>query len=451
MVEVTEETVETVVMDDVNFDKLAALKAKLQAVQVEAREEVQGKEGDEVPPSIVSKKTRSIRLGVVGSGQGGTRLSESFFKLGYPAIAFNTALQDLNPINIPEANKMLLDYGLGGAAREKDIGLQAALMHKDAIRELISDKLQDSQVNIFCVSLGGGSGAGSLPVMIDLLVDTGKPLVVMAILPMSNEDAQVKKNSLETLSELSKEVQAKRVANLIVVDNAKIEHIYSDVGQFDFYPTSNKAIVEPIDAFNTFSSRDSAVKGLDSSEFGKIFVGGGGLSIYGKLSVQNYQDEFAIAEAVVANLNSGLLAGGFDLKQTKYAGVLLLANEKVWKSIPSSSVGYAMNMIEEMCGTPDGAFRGIYTADIAEDEVQVWFIFSGLGLPTARVEQLKKETAELGMKTKEKEQNRNLTLSLDTGTHEDVSAAAKVREKIAAKKSAFGSLMGGAVVDKRKR
>lgn len=443
-VEIKEEEVTTEqIKDDVNLDRLAELKAKLQGKEPQQEKQM--------PPSIIARKTKSIRLGVVGSGQGGARLAESFYRLGYPAVAFNTASQDLNPIDLPEANKMLLEYGLGGAAREKEIGYAAALEHQNGIAELIEDKLSDSQVNMLCVSLGGGSGAGSIPVMLDVLTATGKPLVVMTILPMSNEDAQVKKNALETLAALSKEVQSKRVSNLIVVDNAKIESMFSDVSQFDFYPASNRLIVEPVDAFNTFSAQDSAVKGLDSSEFGKIFVGGGGLSIYGKLSVENYQEEFAMAEAIVSNLNGGLLAGGFDFKQTKYAGVLFLANESVWKKIPSASVGYAMSMVEEMCGTPEGAFRGIYTADIEADEVQIWFIFSGLGLPAARVEQLKKETQELSLKTKQKEQDRNLTLTLETGTHEDVSNAEKIRQKIAMKKSAFGNLIGGAVVDKRKR
>ena len=65
---------------------------------------------------IVSGKERSLVLGVLGSGQAGSRLAEAFYKLGYDSVAVNTAMQDLKFIDIPDSNKLLLEYGLGGAA-----------------------------------------------------------------------------------------------------------------------------------------------------------------------------------------------------------------------------------------------------------------------------------------------------------------------------------------------
>ena len=49
-----------------------------------------------------------------------------------------------------------------------------------------------------------------------------------------------------------------------------------------------------------------------------------------------------------------------------------------------------------------------------------------------------------------KDEARNLNLQLDTGTNETVSAAQKVKDKMAAKSSAFGKLVGG-VVDRRNK
>ena len=431
------------VIDDieaqVNTDKLAALKAKMN-------------KGNDMPPKILDKKTRSIRFGVVGSGQAGSRLAESFYALAYPAIAFNTATQDLEHIKIPEENKYLLQYGLGGAAKELEIGREAAETHKDAINELVSLKLSDAQVLLFCVSLGGGSGAGSVETIIDVLSATGKPIVVITVLPMSNEDAQTKSNAIETLSKLSKEVQSKRIHNLVVVDNAKIETIYSDVSQMDFFDVSNKAIVAPIDAFNHYSSMPSSVKGLDPMEFGKLICDSSGLSVYGEMTVPNYEEDTAIAEAVVNNLNSGLLASGFDLKQSKYVGVMIIANKSVWAKIPSTSVSYAMSIIGEAGGAPQGIFKGIYSSeDIKDDVVKVYSFFSGLGLPDSRVQQLKKDAQELSAKSKTKDAERNLTLKLDTGVDDTTSAADKIRAKIAQKKSAFGGLVNASVQDRRKK
>lgn len=425
--------------DKVDASKLAALKAQSQAKQQESK----------MAAKIVSRKERSIVLGVLGSGQAGSRLAEAFYQLGYDAVVVNTAMQDLKYINVPDANKLLMEHGLGGAAKEIEIGRAAAESHRGEISQLVNEKLSNAQINLLCLSLGGGSGAGSCETLVDVLAATGKPLVVITVLPMDNEDAQTKTNALETLSKLARLTQSKKVHNLIVVDNAKIEVIYNNVSQMDFYGIANKAIVEPIDVFNTLSSMPSSVKGLDPMEWGKLFTDGEGLTVYGELTIDNFAEDTAIAEAVVNNLNGNLLAGGFDLKQSRYVGVIIAANKDVWAKIPSSSITYAMAMINDQCGTPKGVFKGIYTVESPDPVVKVYSMFSGLGLPGSRVEQLKKEAHAHTEAVKTKDDSRNLNLQLDTGTNETVSAAQKVKEKMAQKASAFGKLVGG-VVDRRK-
>lgn len=446
----TEETNPENVVDDVSDTEvkkdesvdpnlLAALKAKSQAKQQESK----------MAAKIVAKKERSLALGVLGSGQAGSRLAEAFYKLGYDAIVVNTAMQDLKYIDVPDSNKLLLEYGLGGAAKEVEIGRAAAEAHRGEITNLIADKLSGSQVNVLCLSLGGGSGAGSCETLVDILSSTGKPLVVMTVLPMDTEDAQTKANALETLSKLAKATQTKKINNLIVVDNAKIEAIYSNVSQFDFFKIANKAIVDPIDVFNTLSSMPSDYKPLDPMEWGKLFTDGEGLTVYGELTISNFAEEISIAEAITNNLNSNLLAGGFDLKQARYVGVIIAANKAVWDQIPSSSITYAMHMVNDQCGTPKGVFKGMYVIDSPDPVVKVYSMFTGLGLPDSRVAQLRKDTQELQQQVKGKDEARNLSLNLDTGTNETISAAQKVKDKIAAKSSAFGKLVGG-VVDRRK-
>ncbi len=423
----------------VDVSKLAALKAKSQAKQQESK----------MAAKIVAPKERSLQLGVLGSGQAGSRVAECFYKLGYQACVVNTALQDLKYIDIPDSNKLLLEYGLGGAAKEIEIGKAAAETHRNQIVQLVNDRLSSAQVHLLCLSLGGGSGAGSCETLVDLLAETGKPLVVIAALPMDTEDAQTKSNALETLAKLAKLTQVKRVSNLIVVDNAKIETIYHHVSQVDFYGVANKAIVDPIDAFNTLSSMPSSTKALDPMEFSKLFIDGEGLSVYGEFTVDNYQEDTAIAEAVINNLSGNLLASGFDLKQSKYVGFMVVANKEVWSKIPASSINYASSMINDLCGNPKGVFKGMYVVDSTVDTVKVYSMFSGLGLPNSRVEQLKTETRELQSKVKDKDDSRNLTLNLDTGVNETVSAAQKIKDKIAAKSSSFGKLVTG-LVDRRK-
>ena len=61
----------------------------------------------------------AFNFAIVGVGQGGSRLAESFWKLGYRRVGvINTAQQDLSLINIPDENKLLI--GEGGAGKNPD-------------------------------------------------------------------------------------------------------------------------------------------------------------------------------------------------------------------------------------------------------------------------------------------------------------------------------------------
>jgi cell division GTPase FtsZ len=234
---------------------------------------------------IVAEKTRAMKIGVVGSGQAGSRLAETFYKLGYPAVCINTASQDLKHILLSDDHKLLLEYGLGGASKDREIGKAATDQYRSEIYELVHQKLvspptlrdEDKAVDflLFTTSLGGGSGSGSVEPMLDILSGFAPtPIMVMAVLPMSNEDYQTKQNAIQTLSVLAKHLQDKKIHNLIVVDNAKIEAAYAQVSQLDFYQTSNTVIVEPLDAFNFYASQPSQVKSMDPMEFAKIMVDG---------------------------------------------------------------------------------------------------------------------------------------------------------------------------------
>jgi hypothetical protein len=259
-----------------------------------------------------------------------------------------------------------------------------------------------------------------------------------------------KSNSLETLSKLMKSVKDKKVSNVFLIDNAKLEAMYSNVSQIDFFTIANKAIVEPLDVFNTLSSQPSFNKALDAMEWLKLCIDGEGLSIYGELTIHNYTEDTAIAESIITNLNSNLLASDFDLKQSKYVGFMIVANEDVWARIPSSSINYASAMLNDVCGNPVAIYKGIYKSDIKENVVKVYSIFSGLGLPTERVDQLKNEIKDLQSKTKNKIEQRNLSLNLSSSeNNETISAAQKVKDKISAKSSVFGKFTSN-IIDKRK-
>jgi cell division GTPase FtsZ len=431
---------------DIDQEKLARLKAKL-AEKTKDVDIVKQEEPMSVKPV---KKERSINFGIIGSGQAGSKLAQQFREFNYDCVVLNTTQNDLKFIDVPESNKLLLEYNaIGGAARTLSIGREATEANADAIKELVSKQLADAQVFVLCSSLGGGSGAGSCEVLVNILNELGKPIIIIGVLPMHSEDLKAKSNAMETLAVLSKDLQNKKVANIILVDNARIESIYSNVGQMDFYSVANKAIVEPLDMFNLLSSAPSSIKSLDSMEWLKILIDSSGYSTYGSMEIEDFSSETSIAEAIISNMNNNLLASGFNIKESKYVGFIVAANKTVWKSIPAVAINYANALLTEQCGTPE-IFRGIYEIDEPRDVVKIYSFFSGLGIPAERTTQLTEEIKNLSNVVKEKETARNLNVALNTGKNTTITDAQKVKDKIAAKTSTFGKFLGGNVVDRRK-
>jgi len=438
-------------INDVDQEKLAKLKARAQQKKAEEEAQKSAPKEEEMPPRIVQERQRSLRFGVIGSGQAGSRLAEQFYALGYPSVVLNTAPQDLENIKVPEQNKLLLDFGLGGAAKDLSIGHDAADAYRSAINQLVVRNLSDSQVFIFCTSLGGGSGAGSVEVVVDILAQLGKPVVVLTVLPKASEDAQLKHNAWQTLSKFTKLFNEGKVDNIITVDNAKIESLYSDVGPFNFFAVSNKAIVEPLDVFNVMSRRtDEGVKVLDSTEFGKLFIDGKGFTTYGTMMVENYEDEMAIATAIVESLKGNLLASGFDIRQARYAGFMLVAPERVWAKIPTSSLDFAQHMINDACDSPLAVFHGVYKEESPEDVIKVYSMFSGLGVPQERVDQLKSEAQTKMAAAARKDGERKLNMKVDVG-EESTNKVDEIKRKIQQNASSFNKLHGGAIQDRRKK
>jgi len=432
------------VEDDLNLDK-EELSMKEKDLTVEdILKKIKVSKNEELRDAV------SLDFGIIGCGRAGSKVAESFYQLGYKAIAINTATQDLINVDILEKDKLFLDIGIQGSAKDLQRGEYAALQYREEIYNKIKTTLNLSKVIIVCSSMGGGSGAGSLPVIIDLLQDIGKPIVVLAILPMVSEDVKAKSNSLETLGVLSKHVSNGYIHNLIVVDNARIEAIYDGVSQMEFYNVANKAIVEPLDAFNKFSMKPSNVKALDSAEFATMLLNGEGLSIYGQIIVKDYEDDTSIASAVINGLESNLLASGFDLKEARFAGFMVVANNDVWKKIPAGAINYASTMVNDVFGNPEGSYKGIYESDDEEDIVRVYSFASGLGLPKSRIDGLKDDVLTQEALIKNKDEDRKKKLTLDIGKDSVVSEVDKIKKRISSKGKGFGKL-NEMVVDRRRK
>lgn len=418
------------------------------------REKMNQKKQEEQEMDVVDRRGVSIEMGVIGVGQAGSRIAEVFHKKGYDVGVINTSAQDLEFIEVLPSQKLLLEGSLGGTGKDLDLGREIFEESAEELLPFIDDVTEGNNMIYLAVSGGGGTGSSSVDTLVPMLFETGLPVGVIYVLPKATEDAQSKKNSIETLSRLARMTADNMVSNLIVVDNARIEQIYANLSQSSFWDTSNNAIVEPLHVFNSLTAKASRFTSLDPSDFGKI-ISCGDCSTYGVMEVDDYMEETSLAEAVIESLGSNMLASGFDLSQTRAGGVIITGPKETLDKIPAININYCFHMISEQT---NGAsiFQGVYDVDSDTDSVKIYSWFAGLGLPKDRVDNLKRESKQQAEVASEKEKNRSSAMTLDLEEDQVASMATEINRKIQKKKSGFNRLQKGgrgrsSIIDKRKK
>ena len=404
------------------------------------------------PTQVIKKQDVSINMAFVGVGQGGSRIAETFYKLGYDAAVINTSAQDLKFIDLLPQNKYLIEGTLGGTGKDRNLSSDLFDANQDDIRKFLAPVLEGNDMVYLAASGGGGTGGGSVEVMVPLLYTFGKPVGVIFILPKATDDAQSKKNSIETLASLAKLASEDVISSLVVVDNARIEHIYGGLSQAQFWQTANNAIAEPMHLFNYLTAQASKFTSLDPSDFGKI-ISAGDCSIYGVVEVEDYMEEVALADAAINSLSGNMLAEGFDLTQTRVGGVIVVGSEKVMSELPSLNIDYLFHIVSEKTGGAS-IYRGVYSDDSMGDTVKVYSWFAGLGLPHDRISNLQKESKEQEKVMLEKDKSRAGNMNLDLGENKTASITDQIHRKIQSKNSGFNKLQGGvrtSIIDKRNR
>lgn len=392
----------------------------------------------------------SIQIGFVGVGQAGSRVAQVMSSYGYESLAINTSSQDLKYIEIPDSQKLLLEGTLGGTGKDLDLGREIFVENQREIEDHI-DKISDNEMFYLCVSGGGGTGSSSVDTMLSIMASR-KPTGVIYILPKETDDAKSKNNSIETLSRLASMATEDMISNLIIVDNAKIEQIYSNLSQSEFWDQANKAIVEPLHLFNTLTATASKHTSLDPSDFAKI-ISSGDCSLYGTIEVYNWQEETALAEAVIESLADSMLAEGFDISQTKVAGVIICGSSEVMAKLPALNINYCYHMISEKTNGAS-VFQGVYDIDTSKDSVKIITWFAGLGLPRKRIDSLKEEALKQSKVMQEKNETRESDMMLRVESTDTKNVSNEIHRKIQKKKSNFSKLQRssrGSLIDKRRR
>ena len=353
-----------------------------------------------VSQGVADTHKGSTNFAWIGAGQCGGRLVKSFHDLGYgKVLALNTTNTDLDLLDLPADQKFKMDIGVSGAGKDMERGKDAIGLCKQAVLHNV-EKVFGDQINhiMVCFGAGGGTGGGSAKGLIDLaknyarrigLRDASKRVGVVMTLPTYGESGSslVADNAYKVASELSMMAQAGEISPLVIVDNAKISNMYPNLTVKQFWPTINSTVGGMFDIFNRLSNLPSNYTSFDQVDYHSI-ISSGGSAIMGLTQIQNIKDKFAISRAVRQNLEKTLLAGGFNLKEAKTAGCIIVGGKKMMAEAKGlqDNINYAFDVLAEITGDAT-IHRGIY--EDSREALRVYTIIGGLNGPWERLNELK--------------------------------------------------------------
>lgn len=362
-----------------------------------------------------------VKYGFVCLGQGGGKIGDAFAAIRnpitnapvYPVICFNTNVGDLDLQNVEKYNRIVLKGNERGAGMDPERGRQAIEANGKEVFDAVQRTMKDVDVIVVVASLGGGTGTGSINMMIDVCADyLGKPVMAVVSLPNPHIDENVNaynalRDLVPKLEEIRGDEQSGRyraLENLTILDNKKIieEHLEAiekgdpEVSKLSWDRYSNYKVASILHEWNVTTTLKSD-KTLDAEDFKNKLLFTGGVLTFAKKKINLQENDLKsendlINEVVATYKGRNVLANGFDYQNDAKAFGLHVMMPKGREDIFNSNTLEKINkrLQEELPNVP--IYYGRSTWD--SKSLLIYTIMSLNGLPE-RARTLKEESDRL--------------------------------------------------------
>lgn len=340
----------------------------------------------------------AVKFSFLGVGQGGSRIVECFWNLGYRRCAVvNTAKQDLDEIHIhtatedSESRKLWL--GVGGAAKNRRLGGNYMDQNAEEILELMRNSYGTSFDRIIvCATAGGGTGSGGFKRCVEVanqltealrIRKVGDKTKVGLILALpSNSERDRMQNAYESLKEVEALINTEMISPVVIVDNEKRRDIHPSATLGNVRDKLNQSITTLFHLFNQISQVPTRHTAFDPGDYLSVLESG--LVTYGAMQIE-HTDKEGISQALRENLKKNVL-GGMDLKTAEVVACILMGQKMILENIPFENIEHAYEMVSRTTGCKK-IHRGEYTSARA---LEAYTILGGLDMPAKRLKEIAK-------------------------------------------------------------
>lgn len=316
------------------------------------------------PTLVADTQSYAVKFGIIGSGQGGGRISTKFYELGHRrVISVNTTESDFKgqlaskKVTLPTAEGEAAGAGKNPAVAKRALETSGELV-MDAIRDYIG---ADVDRIIVTVGGGGGTGTGTAVGLVKLarqfMSENGKsPNSVGLIVskPKASEGAKVKANFVDLMVAL-KELGPKP---LVVVDNELISKRFPAAGVTQFWDLANKNLCGLFDIFNILAAGQTPYVSFDKADYESVLNAGN--LVFGMAKLQAFTSTSELCDAIRSNVKRNLLGEEFKLETATHAAGILVADEVTLRDLPQVALDEAMTTLNRVLGNKVTLHQGVY-------------------------------------------------------------------------------------------
>ena len=316
------------------------------------------------------KNAPAFKVGIVGVGQCGNNIAAAFHRIGYRRVLLlNTAQTDLDSI-ADEIAKLSIDKQ--GAGKDPVVGKGRVEAKSTQIRNgMLREFGEDFEKIIVCIGLGGGTGSGGGPEVIELAKDIikarggdpAKDVIVITTLPDPNVDGPRQCfNALKAYGQMTN-----MGVPMTIIDNAQVGSIIR-AKLADGWSPINMWIARTFHMFNAYANRPSDHGAFDGNDLNDIVRRG--RLLFSAFRVTQLKDKYAIGDVMAANLERSLFAK-CNTKTAVAAGCLMVINPRVGNDLTMEDIAPALQELNNIMQPNSTLHRGIYIpSDWTSQEIE---------------------------------------------------------------------------------
>ncbi len=303
-------------------------------------------------------------IGVGGAGGNTINRIHSHPFVNVDLIAANTDNQALQlnkaPYKLQLGAKLTRGLGAGG---NPEIGKKAAL---ESIEE-IKDILKGANLVIVTAGMGGGTGTGAVPVIVEQSRKLGVNLTMAVVTkPFSEEGEYKMRLAEEAINEIKKNVDA-----IIVIPNDRLHTLPPDTTAISAYQQADNVLIEIITGISDLITTPAMVN-VDFADIESI-IKNSGTAVVG---IGKGKGSSRHMEAVRNALNFPLIENA-DIRHAK--GFIVFF--RVPQNFNLKEMKEAMDYLTKKISNPQARMKfGHYIdSNIADDEVIITIVAAGFG------------------------------------------------------------------------